>query len=59
VDLNVATANGITTEHVPSSQVRSHIGRVARIASQVRQTARPAGGTIPLAAAPKVPAFGG
>jgi hypothetical protein len=59
VDLNVATADGATAEHVPASQVRSQIGRVARIASEVRQAARTACGNIPLAAAPKVPAFGG
>ncbi|MGE5247592.1 MAG: DUF3332 family protein [Verrucomicrobiota bacterium] len=59
VELTVATAAGAATEHVSSSAVRSQIGRVARIAAQVRQAARPAGGTMPLAAAPTVPAFGG
>jgi hypothetical protein len=59
VDLTVATKDGAATEHVSSSAVRSQIGRVARIAAEVRQTERFAFGTIPLAAVPKVPAFGG
>ena len=59
VDLEVATADGVTSGQVPSSQVRSQIGRVAGIAAEVRQAVRSACGTIPLAAAPRVPAFGG
>jgi hypothetical protein len=59
VALTVATAEGLATEQVPASTVRSQVGRVARIAAQVRQAARAGGGAMPLAAAPKVPAFGG
>jgi len=59
VDLTVASAESTTTDHIPSSTVRSQIGRVARIAAEARRAARPAAGTIPLAAAHMVPAFGG
>ena len=59
VDLTVATAEGTATEHVPSSTVRSQVGRVARIATHARRAAHSGGGTIPLAAAPRIPAFGG
>ncbi len=59
VGLTVATGDGAATEIVPSSTVRSQIGRVARIAAEVREAARSARGTMPLAAAPKVHAFGG
>lgn len=59
VDLTTVTAEGSRTESIPSATVRSQIGRVARIAAEVREMARPTGRTIPLAAAREAPAFGG
>jgi outer membrane protein assembly factor BamB len=59
VDVTVATATGTHTERYAASAVRSQETRAARIASEVAQASRGAAGTIPLAAAVRVPAYGG
>ncbi len=59
VDVTTATAAGKGTERFAASAVRERMARAARIASEVRQTVRGAGGTIPLASAARVPAYGG
>jgi hypothetical protein len=59
VDVTVTTAAGTGTERVAAPSVRAQEGRAARIASEVAQASRGAAGTIPLAAAARVPAFGG
>ena len=55
----VATATDTHTERYAASAVRSQETRAARIASEVAQVSRGAAGTIPLAAAVRVPAYGG
>ena len=59
VDVTVATATDTRTERYAASAVRSQETRAARIASEVAQSSRGAAGTIPLAAAARVPAYGG
>ena len=59
VDVTVATAAGTTTERYAASAFEAHLARAARIASDVRQAAAGAAGSIPLARASAVPAFGG
>ncbi|MHB1013552.1 MAG: DUF3332 family protein [Desulfobacteria bacterium] len=59
VDVTVATATDTRTERYTASAVRSKETRAARIASEVAQASRGAAGTIPLAAAARVPAYGG
>jgi len=59
VDVTVVTAAGARTEKVAASSVRAQETRVARIASEVALASRGAAGTIPLAAAVRVPAYGG
>ena len=59
VDVTVATAAGAETERYPAASVRAQEARAARIASDVAQASRGAAGTIPLAAATRVPAYGG
>lgn len=59
VEVTVATAVGTTTQRYAATAVQAHFGRIARVASEVRQAARGAAGTIPLAAAARVPAYGG
>ena len=59
VDVTVATAAGVGTERYPAPSVRAQDTRVARIASEVARASRGAAGTIPLAAAARVPAYGG
>ena len=59
VDVTVATAAGAGTERYPAPSVRAQEARAARIASEVAQASRGAAGTIPLAAAARVPAYGG
>jgi Domain of unknown function (DUF3332) len=59
VDVTVATAAGTGTERYAASAVRAQKTHAARIASEVRQAARGTGGMIPLAAASRVPAYGG
>jgi len=59
VDVTVATAAGTVTERYAATAVRAQETRAARIASDVAQGSRGAAGTIPLAAAPRVPAYGG
>jgi hypothetical protein len=59
VDVTVATAAGTGTERVAATAVRAQETRAARIASEVAQASRGAAGTIPLAAAARVPAYGG
>jgi hypothetical protein len=59
VDVTVATAAGVGTERYPAASVRAQETRVARIASEVARASRGAAGTIPLAAAARVPAYGG
>lgn len=59
VDVTVATAAGTGTERYAAPAVRAQETRAARIASEVAQASRGAAGTIPLAAAPRVPAYGG
>jgi 3D (Asp-Asp-Asp) domain-containing protein len=59
VDVTVATAAGVGTERYPAASVRAQDTRVARIASEVARASRGAAGTIPLAAAARVPAYGG
>ena len=59
VDVTVATAAGVGTERYLAPSVRAQETRAARIASEVAQASRGAAGTIPLAAAARVPAYGG
>jgi hypothetical protein len=59
VDVTVATAAGTDTERYAATAVRAQEERAARIASEVAQASRGAAGTIPLAAAARVPAYGG
>ena len=59
VDVTVATAAGTGTERYAAPAVRAQRMRAARIASEVAQASRGAAGTIPLAAAARVPAYGG
>jgi len=59
VDVTVATAAGTSTERYAAPAVRAQETRAARIASEVAQASRGAAGTIPLAAATRVPAYGG
>ncbi|HEY5460476.1 MAG TPA: DUF3332 family protein [Deferrimonas sp.] len=59
VDVTVATAAGTSTERYAAPAVRAQETRAARIASEVAQASRGAAGMIPLAAAARVPAYGG
>jgi hypothetical protein len=59
VAVTVASAAGTGTERFAESAVREKTARAARIASEVAQASRGAAGTIPLAAAARVPAYGG
>jgi len=59
VDVTTATPAGTGTERYAASAVAAQRARAARIASDVRQWAHGAAGTIPLAAAARVPAHGG
>lgn len=59
VDVTVATAAGTSTERYAAPAVRAQEARAARIASEVAQASRGAAGMIPLAAAARVPAYGG
>lgn len=59
VDVTVATAAGTGVERYAATAVRAQETRAARIASQAALAWRGAAGTIPLAAAPRVPAYGG
>ena len=59
VDVTVATAAGTGTERYAAPAVRAQRTRAARVASEVAQAPRGAAGTIPLAAAARVPAYGG
>jgi hypothetical protein len=59
VVVTVATAAGVGTETYPAPSVQAQETHVARIASEVARASRGAAGTIPLAAAARVPAYGG
>ena len=59
VDVTVATATDTHTERYAPSAVRLQETRAARIAAEVAQASRGAGGILPLAAVARVPAFGG
>lgn len=59
VDVTVATAAGTDTEKYAAPAVRAQRTRVARIAAEVALTSLGAAGGIPLAAAARVPAYGG
>ena len=59
VDVTVATAAGTGTERYAATVVRAQVARAARIASEVAQASRGAAGILPLAAAARVPAYGG
>jgi hypothetical protein len=59
MDVTVATAAGTGTERYAAPAVLERRTRVARIASEVAQAPRGVGGMIPLAAAARVPAYGG
>jgi Domain of unknown function (DUF3332) len=59
VDVTVATAAGTGTERYAAPAVRAQETRAGRIASEVAQAPRGAAGTIPLAAAARVSAYGG
>ncbi|MDP2657329.1 MAG: hypothetical protein Q8O78_02810, partial [Candidatus Deferrimicrobium sp.] len=59
VDVTVATAAGTGTERIAAPAVRAQRTHAARIASEGAQASRGAAGTIPLAAAARVPAYGG
>jgi len=59
VDVTVATPAGTGTERYAAQVVRAQEARTARIASEVERASRGAAGTIPLAAAARVPAHGG
>jgi tRNA G18 (ribose-2'-O)-methylase SpoU len=57
--VTVASAAGEGTERYEAPAVLVQKTRAARIASEVAQASRGAAGTIPLAAASRVPAYGG
>ena len=59
VDVTVSTAEGTGTERYAAPAVLAMRARADRIASEVAQASRGAAGTIPLAAAVRVPAYGG
>jgi hypothetical protein len=59
VDVTVSTAEGTGTERYAAPAVLAMRARAVRIASEVAQASRGAAGTIPLAAAVRVPAYGG
>ena len=59
VDVTVATAAGTGTEKYAARAVQAQRERAARIASEVAQSFHGAAGSIPLAAAARVPAYGG
>jgi hypothetical protein len=59
VDVTVAAATGTGTERYAAPFVRAQETRAARIASEVAQASRGSAGMIPLAAAARVPAYGG
>ncbi len=59
VDVTVVTPAGTGTERIAATAVRAQETRAARIASQIAQASRGAAGAIPLAAAARVPAYGG
>jgi len=59
VDVTVSTAAGASTERYAAPAVRAQETRAARIASEAAQASRGAAGAIPLAAAARVPAYGG
>ena len=59
VDVTVSTAEGTGTERYEAPAVLAMRARADRIASEVAQASRGAAGTIPLAAAVRVPAYGG
>jgi len=59
VDVTVATPAGTGTERYAAPDVRAQGTRAARIASEVAKASRGASGMIPLAAAARVPAYGG
>jgi len=59
VSVTATTPAGTATERYAASAVRAHTARAARIAAEVRQAATGAAGTIPLAVATRVPAYGG
>ena len=59
VDVTVATAAGTGTEKYTAPAVQALRTRAARIAAEVATASRGAEGAIPLAAAARVPAYGG
>jgi hypothetical protein len=59
VDVTVTTAAGSVTERHAATVLREQVARAARIASEVAQASRGAAGILPLAAAVRVPAYGG
>lgn len=59
VSVTTETAAGRGTERYAASAVRAQVARAARIASEAVTSSRGAAGAIPLAAAARVPAFGG
>ena len=59
VEVTTATAAGTGTERHAAPAVRAKVVHAARIASEVAQASRGTGGSIPLAAAVRVPAYGG
>ena len=59
VDVTVTTAAGTGSEKYAAQAVRTQKTRAARIASEVAQASRGTGGINPLAAAARVPAYGG
>ena len=59
MDVTVTTAAGTGTERYAAPYVRAQETRAARIASEGARASRGAAGTIPLAATPRVPAYGG
>jgi hypothetical protein len=59
VDVTKATSAGTGTERFAAPAVRAKTAHAARIASEVARASGGAAGTIPLAAAARVPAYGG
>jgi hypothetical protein len=59
LDVTVATAAGTVTERYAATVLRAQAARAARIASEVAQASRGAAGILPLAAAARVPSYGG
>lgn len=59
VNVTVATSEGRSTERYAASAVRAQAARAVRIVSEAAGPTHGAAGAIPMAAVPRVPAYGG